>query len=165
MLVCSCCLVSGHTLDEVWVSEKIKVPSHTGLRSSVAVQLGCTGRAAELFTITLELNSGPALVMSTRSLLVNGSAEAGLLHWKVKCSGCISSLLIVHRNWCDLTPPAWWPHRQPCSHRSSYVQNHKSKCRQYKLWLHMGSKPPRVISTLEMPSSTDCAKEIKIEYF
>lgn len=74
MLVCSCCLVSGHILDEVWVSEKIKVPSHTGLRSSVAVQLGCTGRAAELFTITLEPNSGPALVMSTRSLLVNGSA-------------------------------------------------------------------------------------------
>lgn len=73
MLVCSCCLYSGHILDKVWVSEKIKVPSHTGFRS-VAVQLGCTGRAAELFTITLELNSGPGLVMSTRSLSVNGSA-------------------------------------------------------------------------------------------
>lgn len=64
MLVCSCCLDSGHILDKICISEKIKVPSHTGFRRSVAVW----------DAQALELNSGPGLLMSTRSLLVNGSA-------------------------------------------------------------------------------------------
>lgn len=63
-------------------------------------------------------------------------AEAELLPWRITCSRSISSFLTVHRNWCDLNQPAWWPARQAWTHRSSYVQNHKMKCRWYKLWVH-----------------------------
>lgn len=85
-------------------------------------------QSCELFTITLELNSAPVWPMSTRALLVNGSAgRSQVTSLEINCSGPISSH--CHRNWCDLTQPAWWPWRQPWTHP-------KRKCRQCKLWVH-----------------------------
>lgn len=43
----------------MWVSEKRKVLSHTGLSSSVTVRPGCTGRAAEFCPAALEAEFRP----------------------------------------------------------------------------------------------------------
>lgn len=130
MLVCSCCLDSGHILDKICISEKIKVPSHTGFRRSVAVwdaQALHHHSGAELRSWSAHVHKVPFSQWLSRQ-------NPGYCP-RIKSSGSISSLLTVHRTWCDLTQ-VWWPHRQPWTHWSSYVQNHRRKCRQYKLWVH-----------------------------
>lgn len=168
MLVCSCCLDSQvHLGQNVGLGENRKVSSHTGFRSSVAVQLGCTGSSP-----SLQLNSGPGLVMPTgpfQSMALQ--AEARLLSWDqmqwiyFHSSHCPQKLVRPQPNQADghvgnLEPidPLTFTITKENVGSISYGFTH--------WWIKKHpSKPSRVISTLEMPSSIDCAKEIKPEYF